>query len=594
MDELAETAAASHLHLDAPTREHLHVLAEGAAALAAFSLAAISIRDGDELEVVAAYGPGVGEAILGRRLPVSLLEAELDHADQWGPWRFVPHDRETEEIAGYGYVSEGLRADEPGAWHPRDFLAAPLVDESGALRGVLSVDVPLDGRRPGRLQRELLDKCADVTRRTVLTALERMELAERVRLAATTRQIVRRALAEPTLDLVVEASRSAIVQCFDAFGMWLTAFDGRGGTSSTWYAEGEPAEPAFAEVDAVVTGLAEQCWSEQRVAPFSAVDTAGIPDAAADRLLAFLAGIGIGSVLLVPLGVGTECLGFLVLTRVSDSRPWTDVELDAALDIGHDLGRAVGNARQVDQLRRIDTYRTEMVNTLGHELRNPIFTASANLELLQLADLEPADATSLAAAARAVDRLESVVGDLLTMARIADPQRAFEPAPVDLAGLLAVVEEDCGPVAGSRSIAYTIHPPTEPVVAAGNPDELLRLLCNLSSNAVKYTDPGGRVDLRVARDGDDVLVSVSDTGIGISEEDQRHLFREFHRSTNPDALERPGTGLGLAIVERIVRRHSGSLDLASTLGVGTTIAVRLPGAEPLAAEAPTTPLPAAV
>lgn len=579
MDELAETSAAAQLRLDEPTREHLHVLAEGAAALAEFSLAAISIRDGDVLEVVAAYGPGVAEAILGRRLPVALLEAEIEHADEWGPWRFVPHDRETEEIAGYGYVYESVLTDVPGAWHPRDFLAAPLLDASGELRGVLSVDVPLDGRRPGKLQRELLEKCAVVTRRTVMTALERMELAERVRLAADTREIVRQALGEPTLDLVVEASRSAIVQCFDAFGMWLTAFDAQGGTSTTWYAEGEPAEPAFAEIDVVVTGLAEQCWSEQRVAPFSASERAGIAEADAERLLAFLAGIGIGSVLLVPLGVGTECLGFLVLTRVSDSQPWTEVELDAALDIGHDLGRAVANARQVDQLRRIDTYRTQMVNTLGHELRNPIFTASANLEMLQLADLDPMDMRSVSSASRAVARLEAVVDDLLTMARIADPQRLFEPVPVDLRDLLGVVEEDCGPSAESRAIAYTVHPPQGSTVVSGNHDELLRMLCNLSSNAVKYTDADGRVDLHVVRDGDDVLVTVADTGIGISEQDQRHLFREFHRSTNPDALERPGTGLGLAIVERIVQRHSGSLELTSTLGVGTTVTVRLPAAE---------------
>ncbi|NYE37875.1 signal transduction histidine kinase [Nocardioides cavernae] len=579
MDQVAETPAATQLRLDEPTREHLYVLAEGAAALAEFSLSAISIRDGDELEVVAAYGPGVAEAILGRRLPVALLEAEIENADEWGPWRFVPHDRETAEIAGYGYVYESVLTDAPGAWHPRDFLAAPLVDESGELRGVLSVDVPLDGRRPGKVQRELLEKCAVVTRRTVLTALERMELAERVRLAATTREIVRQALGEPTLDLVVEASRSAIVQCFDAFGMWLTAFDAQGGTSTTWYAEGEPAEPAFDQVDVVVAGLAEQCWAEQRVAPFSAADTAGIPRSDADRLLAFLSGIGIGSVLLVPLGVGTQCLGFLVLTRVSDVRTWTDVELDAALDIGHDLGRAVANARQVDQLRRIDTYRTQMVNTLGHELRNPIFTASANLEMLGLADLDPADHTSLTAASRAVARLESVVDDLLTMARIADPDRAFEPVPVDLHDVLAEVGEDCGPVAASKSVAYAIHAPAGPVVVPGNRDELLRLLCNLSSNAVKYTDAGGRVDLRVVRRDDDVVVTVADTGIGISEDDQRTLFREFHRSTNPAALERPGTGLGLAIVERIVQRHSGTLDLSSTLGVGTTLTVRLPAAD---------------
>ncbi|MCE5975279.1 hypothetical protein LZA78_17685, partial [Sinirhodobacter sp. WL0062] len=96
-----------------------------------------------------------------------------------------------------------------------------------------------------------------------------------------------------------------------------------------------------------------------------------------DLVLDFLERLGVGSVLFVPLGAGPDCLGFLVLSRISDDPAWTQLEYDAALDIGRDLGRAVANARQRDQeravvsrLRELDTYRADLVNTVAHELRN--------------------------------------------------------------------------------------------------------------------------------------------------------------------------------------------------------------------------------
>ncbi|RYB89979.1 sensor histidine kinase [Nocardioides oleivorans] len=581
MDEVIERKhGPGLLRLDESTREHLEVLAEGAAALAEFSLAAISIRDGDELEVVAAYGPGVADAIVGRRLPVALLEAELANSDEWGPWRFVPHDRETPEIADYGYVSDDVVVDSPNAWHPRDLLAAPLLDDDGELLGVLSVDVPLDGLRPGKLQRELLEKCAVVTRRAALVALERMALGEQVRLASQAREIVRRALSEPSLDLVVEASRAAIMSCFDSIGMWFLALDAQGGTTSAWYAADAAAgvDPGTYGVEDMLMQVSRTAWDDQRVVPLHAARREDEGPTAADleRLSELLEQVGIGSALLVPLGAGSECTGFIALARPSRKREWTPVELDVALDIGHDLGIAVANARQVDQLRRIDSYRTELVNTLAHELRNPLFTVAANLEMLEDAELEPHDQKSVASASRGVARLSGVLEDLLTMARVADPHAVLESETVNLLELLAVVEEECGGVAAAKDVDFVVHPPAEPFLVSGSPDELVRMLCNLSSNAVKYTDAGGRVDVRLTRAGAEVVVTVQDTGIGISEEDQRQLFQEFFRSTNPDALERPGTGLGLAIVERIARRHSGHVELSSRAGDGTTVSVTLP------------------
>ncbi len=368
---------------------------------------------------------------------------------------------------------------------------------------------------------------------------------------------MRQALGEPTLDLVLQACRSTLVDCFDAVGMWLTAFDEDGGTSTAWYAEGVESEPLFSEIDDVVIELAHRYWAEQYVAPFSRSRAAhsNLPPEGAQRLLTFLDSIGIGSVLFVPLGAGTECMGFLVLTRVSESPGWTRIERDAALDIGRDLGRAVANARQldreravVDRLRKLDSYRVEVVNTLGHELRNPLFSMSANLELLEVGDLDADARRSVEAATRGATRMRAVIDDMLTMAQMSDPRREFDPIPVDLRRVVHDVLDECSAASDAASVSCEAILPETQVLVSGEPEELHRLLTNLMTNAIKYTDAGGSVTVRIQSTDTDVILTVTDTGIGISALDQAQLFREFFRSTNPAALVRPGTGLGLAIV----------------------------------------------
>ena len=132
------------------------------------------------------------------------------------------------------------------------------------------------------------------------------------------------------------------------------------------------------------------------------------------------------------------------------------------------------------------------------------------------------------------------------------------PEPVDLRQVLLEVAEECHHAAAAKSQDCTIDDARRARPGArAAPDELHRMLANLASNAIKYSAEGAVIDVRLERVDGDVRVSFVDSGIGISERDQGHLFREFFRSTNPDALARPGTGLGLAIVDRIVQRHSG-------------------------------------
>ncbi|MDT0187054.1 ATP-binding protein [Microbacterium sp. ARD31] len=585
MQEAGVGRATDHPWSDDQTREHLQVLVEGVAVLAGFEQAAISLRRDDEFEVVACAGEGLAETIMGRRLPARMVEGELAGADEWGAWLFVPHERAFQELIEHSFIPETSEVEGPDAWHPLDALTSPVRDEDGVILGLLSVDEPRDGRRPGPAQLELLQKYAGMARTLVSLALEREELAERVRITAQAREIVRQALGEPSLGQVIEACRSTLVHCFDALGMWLTAFDEEGGSTTVWYAEGAQDDPPFSEIDDVVIRLAHRYWADQYVAPFSrrSGDQPGLPPEDAEGLLDFLDGLGIGSVLFVPLGAGPECMGFLCLTRAPGMREWSQVECDAALDIGRDLGRAVANARQLereravaDRLRLMDSYRLELVNTLGHELRTPLFSMTANLEMLDVDTLAEDDRHSVAAATRAAARMQAVIEDLLNVAQVADPLHEFVPEPVDLRETLLAVADECHHAAVAKSQKCDIVVPDEPVLVSGRPEELHRMLANLASNAIKYSHEGSVITAQLQREDDDVRIVFEDSGIGITQADQRQLFREFFRSTNPDALARPGTGLGLAIVDRIVKRHSGNVVLESEFGEGTTVTVTLP------------------
>ena len=130
---------------DEQTRQHLQVLVESVATLAGFEQSAITLRRShDYLIVVAA---GVPDGFVGRRVPLSAMQEEMDRADDWGVWRFVPHDRVREEMLPYSHIPDVVPLDGDDAWHPLDMLFAPLYDDDGELRGLLSVDSPRNGRR---------------------------------------------------------------------------------------------------------------------------------------------------------------------------------------------------------------------------------------------------------------------------------------------------------------------------------------------------------------------------------------------------------------------------------------------------------------
>ena len=572
----------------------LQNIAEGVTDLVGFEVAAISIaRDDRTLEMVAVAGSAEArDELLGHRTPIAEIEQELISAEEWGDLRFVPHERMSIEVDNLGWVPDLELSDDPDVWHPLDLLLAPIHDEHGRLRGLLSVDVPRDRRRPGPAMREQLQRYALQTRRSVLTALERAEFAEQVRLADAARRIVRQVSSELSIDRIIEICQPAVATGFNAVGMWLQTFDPDGGGTDAVYGatEGEIVVPE----EFKVLGRAAACllWVTQEVAVVTdelmpVIDGLVLDQAQGQRIRDFMAtALEAATMLFVPLGTGKECLGNLALTRRGPSPDWTSVEQQAALEIGHDLGRALVNARTfererilLEEVRELAGYKSQLIATISHELKNPLTSILGHVEMVESGpDVSGALSKSISAMGRAAERMRSIIEDLLLLAQVADPDAVLAPEPVDLAKVVDDVLDLLRVTIDQQGLHVVLDAPSVPVCAWGEAGELFRVCVNLVSNAVKYTPRGGTISISLARTPRGIELVVADTGLGISSADQERLFEEFFRSTNPAALAMPGTGLGLSIAHRIVERHRGQIRVNSTLGAGTTFAVTLPAA----------------
>jgi signal transduction histidine kinase len=235
-------------------------------------------------------------------------------------------------------------------------------------------------------------------------------------------------------------------------------------------------------------------------------------------------------------------------------------------------------AGQNDRLRELDKMKDEFVASVSHELRTPLTSINGYLELVmdgEAGKLEDEQRDFLDIVRRNAERLLRVVGDLLDVAQFSASQVVLELAPVDLASLAEHAVDAVRPLAEERGIVVAMEgAPLDPL--EGDADRLGQVVDNLLTNAVKFTPAGGRVDVRLFRAEGLVKLEVSDSGMGISNEDVEHLFERFFRTSDARVQAIQGTGLGLSIVAAIVEAHGGSIEVESELGVGTTFRVVLP------------------
>jgi signal transduction histidine kinase len=237
---------------------------------------------------------------------------------------------------------------------------------------------------------------------------------------------------------------------------------------------------------------------------------------------------------------------------------------------------------QNDRLRELDRLKDEFVALVSHELRTPLTSITGYLELvLDDPELPDEQRRFLDVVDRNADRLLRLVSDLLLVAQIESGKLSLDPEEVDLVDLATQSVEVLRPAADARGIDLRLD--VDPIPSLrGDPARLGQLLDNLVSNAVKFTESGGRVVVALGVTGEEVVLAVSDNGIGIPVAEQRRLFDRFFRASTAQDRAIEGTGLGLTIVHAIVRAHGGEIELTSDEGQGTTFRVRLPVAGPAA------------
>jgi two-component system, OmpR family, sensor kinase len=233
---------------------------------------------------------------------------------------------------------------------------------------------------------------------------------------------------------------------------------------------------------------------------------------------------------------------------------------------------AAAEAAGRDAMVRAADDRLRFLMRLDHELKNPLTAIRAGLANIEQADAAGAAVASVSAQASRITRL---VDDLR---RLADLEtRDIDAAPVDLAGLLQEVADAVVaiPAAADRDIQWSVPQAPWPLpVIDGDQDLLFIAVQNLLANAVKFSAPGDRVEVRAGEDDDWVLIEVADTGIGIPDDEIGEVWQELARGRAARSL--PGTGIGLALVRVIVARHGGRTAIRSRDGQGTVVSIRLP------------------
>jgi signal transduction histidine kinase len=218
--------------------------------------------------------------------------------------------------------------------------------------------------------------------------------------------------------------------------------------------------------------------------------------------------------------------------------------------------------------------REDVLGVVAHDLRNPLNLVSMTTQLLMEPDLAPEQRRStFAINARAVQRMNRLIGDLLDVVRMEAGQLTLNVGPSEVTRVLVETMEAFQPRAAEQGISLVLSPEPPNVVVQADEERLLQLIDNLVGNALKFTPKGGRVTIGGYVDANELRVAVTDTGPGIPDEQRARLFDRFWQARGAD---RRGLGLGLPIAKGIAEAHGGRLWVESTVGSGSTFNFAMP------------------
>ncbi len=239
---------------------------------------------------------------------------------------------------------------------------------------------------------------------------------------------------------------------------------------------------------------------------------------------------------------------------------------------------SVEKSAEIEELKKLEQYRREFLGNVSHELKTPIFNAQGYVETLLDGGIDDStiNRTYLEKAARNLDRLSSIVEDLLQISQYESGELKIEEEIFDIHKLTKEVFDSLAFQAGQRGIKLRIKEESDhSFLVKADKIRIAQVLNNLVSNAIKYGSQNGNVYIGFFQTDNKILIEITDDGMGISQEHLSRLFERFYRVDKTRSRDSGGTGLGLSIVKHIIEAHGETLQVRSKIGLGTTFGFTL-------------------
>lgn len=257
-----------------------------------------------------------------------------------------------------------------------------------------------------------------------------------------------------------------------------------------------------------------------------------------------------------------------------------DLPLDADEVEGDPQKVAEKLSREITRLKAAAHSKDEFIRITNHELRTPLDVIRGNLDMVLKGETGHIPAHTeeyLSDALMGADRLAKLVNDMLDISRIESDRMKFTLEDVHIGELLKTLETEFTPIVKASQVALYLDASADCPHVFSDRSKLFQILDNLLGNAIKFTPPGGSITISARPEGENAQVSVKDTGIGISREDQRKLFKQFPDIDAGKVYGAKGIGLGLALVWQLVEKLGGEVWVESEgRGKGTTFSFRIP------------------
>lgn len=293
-----------------------------------------------------------------------------------------------------------------------------------------------------------------------------------------------------------------------------------------------------------------------------------------------------GAELLVSLRSKGELTGILALgPRIVDEH-YAESDYRMLSAVASQTATMIENSRlyahELDRLReleRLNNLKSNLLRTVSHELKSPITAVKTAVDLLGVPPEELSDGARtrlMRTLQNGIDRLQRLVAESLEYAQLqsADVEERRQPVHISLVveSAMALV----GPSLSASEQHMVVEVDDELPALTADPEQLERIILNLLTNANKFTQRGGRIEVSATCEGPDVVIRVSDNGRGIAEAEQPYVFDQYYRGSEADRVDSAGTGLGLSIARQLTVMHGGDIAVSSTVGEGSCFTLRLP------------------